>query len=63
MNFAVISEGVEEEYQLKLLDELGCDYIQGYIWGRPLILDDAKKLTFGLPVRPEEAKKIEPPVK
>ena len=61
MNFAVISEGVEEEYQRALLEELGCDYIQGFLWGRPLILDDAKKLIFGLPVKPEEKKEILPP--
>jgi len=32
----VIAEGVEEEYQLDVLLSLGCDYIQGYIWGLPV---------------------------
>ena len=63
MNFAVISEGVEEEYQRQLLADLGCDYIQGFLWGRPLILDDARKLIFGMPVHPEEPKEISPPKK
>lgn len=63
MNFAVISEGVEEEYQRQLLEDLGCDYIQGFLWGRPLILDDARKLIVGEPVHPEEAKEIKPPRK
>ena len=61
MNFAVISEGVEEEYQRQVLEDLGCDYIQGFLWGRPLMLEDARKLIFGFPVRPEEPKEISPP--
>jgi polar amino acid transport system substrate-binding protein len=61
MNFAVISEGVEEEYQRQVLADLGCDYIQGFLWGRPLMLEDARKLIFGIPVRPEEPKEISPP--
>lgn len=44
MQFAVISEGVEEEYQLNILRNFGCDYIQGFLWGKPLLLDDVKKL-------------------
>lgn len=31
----VISEGVELESQLDKLRELNCDYIQGYLWGKP----------------------------
>lgn len=31
----VISEGVELESQLDKLKELNCDYIQGYLWGKP----------------------------
>ena len=44
MNFDVISEGVEKEEQLETLREIGCDYIQGYIWGRPLPTEDAEAL-------------------
>ena len=44
MGFDVISEGVEEESQLDTLREIGCDFIQGYIWGRPLPADEAEKL-------------------
>ena len=44
MNFDVISEGVEEEEQLETLRSIGCDYIQGFIWGRPLSPEDAEKL-------------------
>ncbi len=41
MQFAVISEGVEEEYQLDILRNLGCDYIQGFLWGKPQVINDA----------------------
>ena len=44
MGFDVISEGVEQPDQLETLRNIGCDYIQGYIWGRPLSSDDAEKL-------------------
>ncbi|MBR0141954.1 MAG: bifunctional diguanylate cyclase/phosphodiesterase, partial [Ruminococcus sp.] len=44
MGFDVISEGVEEQEQLETLREIGCDFIQGYIWGKPLPKEDAEKL-------------------
>ena len=44
MNFDVISEGVEEPEQLDTLKSIGCDYIQGFIWGRPLDKEAAEKL-------------------
>ncbi len=47
MGFDVISEGVEEPEQLETLKSIGCDYIQGYIWGRPLSAEDAEKLVTG----------------
>ncbi len=44
MNSEVISEGVESESQLRLLKDQECDYIQGYVWSRPLSLADAISL-------------------
>ena len=44
MNFDVISEGVEQDDQLETLKSIGCDYIQGFIWGRPLSPEDAEDL-------------------
>ncbi len=41
MQFDIISEGVEEQNQLDVLKKLGCDFVQGYIWGKPLTLDRA----------------------
>ena len=40
----VIAEGVEQEYQLEALKEFGCEYIQGYIWGKRISLEDAIKM-------------------
>lgn len=42
-NFEVIAEGVEYEIQLDVLKKLGCDYIQGFLWGRPLSMDVVDK--------------------
>ena len=44
LGMEVISEGVEEEKQLAILKEIGCDYIQGFIWGRPMPSEEAEKL-------------------
>ena len=44
MNLKVISEGVETLEQLDTLKTIGCDYIQGFIWGRPMPPEDARKL-------------------
>ncbi|MBR5683171.1 MAG: bifunctional diguanylate cyclase/phosphodiesterase [Ruminococcus sp.] len=44
MGLDVISEGVEEQEQLEALRTIGCDYVQGFIWGRPMSAEDAEKL-------------------
>ncbi len=36
LGLKVIAEGVEDNDQLRLLRELGCDQIQGYLVGRPM---------------------------
>jgi diguanylate cyclase (GGDEF)-like protein len=36
LGLKVIAEGVEDDDQLRLLRELGCDQIQGYLVGRPM---------------------------
>lgn len=36
LGLTVVAEGVETKEQLKLLDELACDFIQGYYFSRPL---------------------------
>lgn len=44
MNLKVISEGVETEDQVDTLKEIDCDFIQGFIWGRPMPAEEAMKL-------------------
>lgn len=40
LSYSVVAEGVEEEAQLSLLVGMGCDYIQGYLIGRPVPPDE-----------------------
>jgi EAL domain-containing protein (putative c-di-GMP-specific phosphodiesterase class I) len=40
----VIAEGVETETQSALLRELGCKSYQGYLFGRPVPLDEFESL-------------------
>mgnify|MGYP003320070370 CR=1 FL=1 len=40
----IISEGVEQIEQLDKLRKYKCDYIQGFIWGRPLTFVEARNL-------------------
>ena len=44
LDLKVISEGVESADQVMVLKDIGCDYIQGYVWGRPMLPEDAYKL-------------------
>lgn len=44
MNCEVISEGVESDEQLGLLKDHECDFIQGFVWGKPLEYDTAVEL-------------------
>ena len=46
LNLSVISEGVEDEAQIETLKTIGCDYIQGFVWGKPMPADDALELVF-----------------
>ena len=44
MNFKVVAEGVEDDSQIETLRNIGCDYIQGFVWGKPMLPDAAAKL-------------------
>ena len=43
LDIEVIGEGVESEAQREYLRRCGCDYIQGYLIGRPADADTAAK--------------------
>ena len=36
----VLCEGVETEEQVKLLKDLGCQYVQGYYYSKPIPLSE-----------------------
>ena len=44
MNCEVISEGVEKEDQIDILCEHKCDFIQGFVWGKPVDFEEAKSM-------------------
>ena len=44
MNCEVISEGVEKEEQIEILRDHKCDFIQGFIWGKPIDFEEAKNM-------------------
>ena len=36
----IVAEGIEDETQLQILNQLGCDTAQGYLLGRPVSIDE-----------------------
>lgn len=39
LNITILAEGVENKEELAFLREQGCDYVQGYLFGRPISSD------------------------
>jgi diguanylate cyclase len=44
LKFQVIAEGVEEESQKAFLEDIKCDEFQGYLFSRPLCVEECEKL-------------------
>lgn len=44
LNIATTAEGVENESELAMIQQLGCHKIQGYFFGRPMVYSDASAL-------------------
>ncbi len=44
LNLQVVAEGVEEEAELNVLREHGCEYVQGYYFSKPLSVENFTKL-------------------
>lgn len=45
MGCEVISEGVENSMQLSKLNDNNCDFVQGFVWGKPLPYETAVSLS------------------
>jgi EAL domain-containing protein (putative c-di-GMP-specific phosphodiesterase class I) len=43
MNMQIVVEGIEDEKTLKLFEDMGCDYIQGFYFSKPLPRDEFVK--------------------
>lgn len=54
LDIATTAEGVENEKELVMIQQFGCDKIQGYYFGRPMAFLDACAL-FGLPTHRDVA--------
>lgn len=44
MNLMVVAEGVETREQVELLKNMGCDYVQGYYFAKPLPSEEFREL-------------------
>jgi EAL domain-containing protein (putative c-di-GMP-specific phosphodiesterase class I) len=45
LNVPILAEGVETQEQLALLEQSGCDEVQGYLTGRPRPIAEYRDLT------------------
>lgn len=46
LDMKAIAEGIEDEGQAELLKQIGCDYIQGYVYYRPLPQSTYEKILY-----------------
>lgn len=47
LHMETVAEGVEEKAQVEMLRELGCVYIQGYYFAKPMPIGEFEELLFG----------------
>lgn len=43
LEMKTVAEGVESEEQIKMLRRVGCDFIQGYVYAKPMPVDEFEK--------------------
>lgn len=47
LNMETVAEGVEVRDQVEMLKRVGCDYIQGYVFAKPMKISAFEELAFG----------------
>lgn len=47
LSLTTVAEGVEYREQVDMLKRVGCDYIQGYVFAKPMNVDAFEKLAYG----------------
>lgn len=52
LELKVVAEGVENAEQLQMLQQMGCDIVQGYYYARPLPQDRLEALLRDWPAGP-----------
>lgn len=57
LGLQVVAEGVENPLQRQMLAALGCEYAQGYLFSRPVSLEQALELVRELAQQSEEARR------
>jgi EAL domain-containing protein (putative c-di-GMP-specific phosphodiesterase class I) len=50
----VVAEGAESETDADELRDLGCEYVQGFVYGQPMTASEASRLIFRKPETDEE---------
>ena len=46
LKMKTVSEGVEKEWQIELLRKAKCDMVQGFIFSKPVPMEEYEKLAF-----------------
>ena len=46
LEMATVAEGIEEWGQVDVLEDLGCNYIQGYVYAKPMPIEEFEALAF-----------------
>lgn len=49
LNMPVVAEGVEREEQVAFLKSIGCEYVQGFYFAKPMPVEEYEKVAFGQP--------------